>query len=189
MKHVVLIGDSIRMGYQRVVRRELDGLVDVWGPEQNGGNSQNVLVHLDSWAITRQPDIIHVNCGLHDIKTPFDSTARAIPLAQYQANVRRILARLRNETQATVIWATTTPVNHAWHHENKDFDRFEADVEAYNAAATAIAVETGCPVDDLYSVIIAAGRDEKLVPDGVHFNGQGYDLLGAAVAGCIKRYV
>lgn len=177
------------MGYQHVVQCELDGLADVWGPEQNGGNSQNVLEHLEMWVIARQPDIVHINCGLHDIKTPFDSDARAIPLSQYRANVREILTRLRNVTQATVIWATTTPVNHDWHHQNKGFDRFDADVDAYNAAAIAIATELGCLTDDLFTVVMDAKRDELLVPDGVHFNGQGYDLLGKTVAGCIKKYL
>ena len=189
MRRVILIGDSIRMGYQRIVQRELDGLAEVWGPTENGGNSQNVFEHLETWIVARQPDIVHINCGLHDIKTPFDSDARAIPLSQYQANVREILTRLRDATQATVIWATTTPVNHAWHHQNKPFDRFETDVETYNAAVTAIAGELNCPINDLFTVIMNAGRDELLVPDGVHFNGQGYDLLGTAVARIIKRYL
>jgi len=189
MKKTIFIGDSIRMGYQNIVQRELDGLADVWGPEQNGGNSQNVLTNLTAWAIAHQPDIIHVNCGLHDIKTPFDSAERAISLAQYQGNVREILARLRNETQATIIWATTTPVNYAWHHQNKDFDRFEGDVDAYNTAATAIATELEIPIDDLFAVVINAGRDALLVQDGVHFNGQGYALLGKTVADCVRRYL
>lgn len=189
MKRVILIGDSIQMGYQPIVRRELDGLAEVWGPTENGGNSQNVLDHLAMWVIARQPDIVHINCGLHDIKTPFDSDVRAIPLTQYRANVREILTRLRDATHATVIWATTTPVNHAWHHQNKPFDRFEHDVAAYNAAATAIARDHNCPINDLFAVIMNAGRDKLLVPDGVHFNGQGYDLLGRAVAASIERYM
>lgn len=189
MKSVILIGDSIRMGYQPIVQRELDGLAEVWGSAENGGNSQNVLEHLEVWALSRDLDIVHVNCGLHDIKTPFDSDARAIPLAEYRANVRTILSRLQTETQAVVIWATTTPVNHERHHQNKDFDRFEADVDAYNAAATTIATELGIPVNDLFSVVMRAGRDEHLVPDGVHYTGPGYERLAAAVTTCIKQHL
>ncbi|HEY66459.1 MAG TPA: hypothetical protein G4O02_18060 [Caldilineae bacterium] len=43
---VVLIGDSIRMGYEPFVWEMLQGVADVWGPEENGGTSQNVLDHL-----------------------------------------------------------------------------------------------------------------------------------------------
>ncbi len=80
MGTIVLIGDSIRMGYQEVVRRELGGVAEVWGPEENGGNSENVLAHLEDWALSRSPDVIHVNCGLHDLRKEFGATEAAIPL-------------------------------------------------------------------------------------------------------------
>ena len=67
MKKLILIGDSIRMGYQAAVIRELIGLADVWAPEQNGGNSANILKHLDEWVLRQSPDIVHINCGLHDL--------------------------------------------------------------------------------------------------------------------------
>jgi hypothetical protein len=68
MKQIILIGDSIRMGYQPTVQQILADQAQVWGPVENGGNSHNVLTHLDAWVIQRQPDIVHLNCGLHDIK-------------------------------------------------------------------------------------------------------------------------
>ena len=46
---IVLIGDSIRMGYQDHVASELAGRAEVWVPEENGGDSRNVLAHLDQW--------------------------------------------------------------------------------------------------------------------------------------------
>ena len=186
MKTVTLIGDSIRMGYEETVRSQLAGLADVWAPEDNGGTSENVLAHLDDWAIARPADVIHLNCGLHDIKTEFDQDTAGVPLDAYAKNVRRILTRLRDETDATVVWASSTPVNEAWHNVNKPFARFEADVDAYNAAATAIARELGMVVDDLFAVAMSAGRDELLTEDGVHFKPEGSVLLGAAVTECIK---
>ena len=42
MQQLILIGDSIRMGYQADVIRELTELADVWAPTQNGGNSANI---------------------------------------------------------------------------------------------------------------------------------------------------
>ena len=88
-----------------------------------------------------------------------------------------------------VIWATTTPVNEAWHHAQKPFDRFEADVMAYNAAASEIASQLGVPIDDLYGIVTAAGRDRLLLPDGVHFTQDGYRLLGKAVADAIRHHL
>lgn len=186
MKRIVLIGDSIRMGYQPYVQELLSAQADVWGPEENGETSQNVLAHLDDWVIRRQPDVAHVNAGLHDLKRPREGGPAQIPLEAYQENVRAILRRLLTETDARIIWATITPVNEAWHHANKPFDRFEADVAAYNRAAVEICQELGIPVNDLYRVVESAGRDTLLIQDGVHFNERGYRLLAEQVAKAIQ---
>lgn len=187
MQTVVLIGDSIRMGYQETVRRELADRANVWGPAQNGGTSENVLAHLDEWAISRNPDVLHINCGLHDLKKDFGQNAAAVPLPLYADNIRAIMTRVKKETSAVVLWALTTPVNQDWHHKNKGFDRFETDVCAYNAVAADIARELNIVLNDLFTTVISAGRDDLLLSDGVHFKPEGYVLLGKRVAACIKR--
>ncbi len=53
MKQVVLNGDSIRMGYEPVVKAALRDIARVWGPTDNGGDSANVVAHLGEWAIHR----------------------------------------------------------------------------------------------------------------------------------------
>ena len=189
MKYVILIGDSIRIGYQETVRRELTGLAEIWSPEDNGRDSRNVLAHLDDWAIMRAPALVHLNCGLHDLKMEFGATTHQVPLCEYAANLRLILTRLRHETRAQLIWATTTPVNEKWHHANKEFDRFEADVAAYNRTAAMIARALTVPIDDLNAVVTQFGRDALLLPDGVHYQPEGYELLGKAVAGFLKGYL
>jgi len=73
-----------------------------------------------------------------------------------------------------------------WHHERKGFDRFEADVGAYNAAALEIARRLGVQVNDLFEVVMRSGRDELLQKDGVHFTEAGSKLLGEAVAAAIR---
>ena len=186
MKQVVLIGDSIRMGYQQIVQSELAGEAEVWGPEANGGTSRNVLAHLDEWVISRQPDVVHLNCGLHDLRTEFGAGEPAVPLDEYGTNVALILRQIQEHTSARLIWATTTPVNEQWHHRNKGFDRFETDVLAYNRRAQEVTAQLGVEVDDLYAIVTRAGRDSVLVPDGVHFAGDGYTLLGRAVAEVIR---
>ena len=181
---VVLIGDSIRMGYQDQVVNQLAGRAEVWAPKENGGDSRNVLAHLDQWVFARQPDVVHVNCGLHDLKRAFGAES-AVPLAEYEGNVRQILQRLQRELNGAVVWATTTPVEETWHHQNKGFDRLEADVEAYNAAARAVAVDLGVPIDDLFAVVEREGKARLLTQDGVHFTEEGSQLLGRTVAECV----
>jgi lysophospholipase L1-like esterase len=183
---VVLIGDSIRMGYQETVRSQLAGWADVWGPEENGGTSERVLANLDDWALSRPFSVLHINCGLHDLKREFGQDENAVPLEDYEKNVRAIMTRAKEATQAPVVWALTTPVNEAWHHETKPFDRFEVDVGAYNAVARDLAGELGVIVNDLFGVVTSAGRDDLLLPDGVHFKPEGYALLGGRVADCCR---
>jgi lysophospholipase L1-like esterase len=185
MRQVILIGDSIRMGYQSVVQRALASCADIWAPRENGGTSANVLAHLDEWVLSRSADIVHLNCGLHDLKTAFHADRTAVPLDEYRANLEVIFRQIRARTSATPIWASTTPVNEDWHHKNKPFDRFEADVEAYNLAAVDIAGRFDIQIDDLYQVVMNAGRDDYLVQDGVHFSSAGYELLGRAVSDAI----
>ena len=53
MQKVILIGDSIRAGYEEIVRRELAALATVHVPRGSGGNSQRILEHLEerrSWS-------------------------------------------------------------------------------------------------------------------------------------------
>ncbi len=187
MKNIILIGDSIRIGYQDEVISQLAGHADVWAPNENGGTTENVLSHLGEWVIGRHADLLHINCGLHDLRREFGALTPAVPLDTYAENVRTIISRLRDQTDIQIVWALTTPVNHLRHHENKSFDRFEEDVTAYNDAALGVANAMEVPVNDLFSVITAAGRDKLLLSDGVHFSPQGYKLLGGAVSDCIRR--
>jgi len=188
MKKVVLIGDSIRMGYQSNVQKALTGLAEVWMPDINGGDSRNVLMHLNAWLETAQPDVVHINCGLHDVKTPFETRIPIVLLPEYRLNVHEILTRL-TRVVPVVLWATTTPVNTVWHHAVKEFDRFEEDVLDYNSAAQAVARSLEVPVNDLYNTVMTAGRDQLLLPDGVHFTAEGYRLLAAQVAAVLLPYM
>ncbi len=187
MAKAILVGDSIRMGYQEFVRARCAGSTEVWGPAENGGNSRNVLAHLEEWVLDRRPDLVHVNAGLHDIRHEFGAPENAVPLPEYRLNVTQILRRIKSETDAHVVWATMTPVNQKRHHETKGFDRFTDDVLAYNRAAVEICQDLEVPVDNLYEVVMDAGADRLLLPDGVHFTEEGYRLLADAVANAICK--
>ena len=176
------------MGYEDTVRRELEGVTDIWSPKENGGNSRNVLANLEKWVISQAPDIVHLNCGLHDLKKEFGQSEAAVSIEEYRSNVRQIVDLIKSRTQAIIIWAATTPVNEQWHHENKSFDRFEADVHSYNVAAAHTAKELEVPINDLFTIVECVGKDNILLPDGVHFTPEGYVKLGEAVAQFIKPY-
>lgn len=188
MRRIVLVGDSIRMGYEPVVRELLAGRAEVWGPAENCGPSARVLANLQAWALSRRPDVVHLNCGLHDIKRPPNpgpGTGRgapATPLARYAENVRQMLSALQGLSRTRVIWASTTPVHEGRHRSNPEFWRREADVVEYNRAAAAAAGSLGVEVHDLFALVMASGRDRLLKPDGVHYTPEGCRLLAERVA-------
>ncbi|MEX0777464.1 MAG: GDSL-type esterase/lipase family protein [Phycisphaeraceae bacterium] len=188
-KNVILIGDSIRMGYQPVVTELLSGSATVWGPSDNCFTTRHTLERLDEWVIQRRPVVVHWNNGLHDLaKDPPQRDQSRVSLDEYVTNLRKMLKRMR-DAGAVVIWATITPVNQDNHQRNKPFVRLEADVSFYNSAALALMREEKVPVDDLHDVITQAGRDELLLEDGVHYTPEGYRLLGQAVAAAIRPWL
>jgi lysophospholipase L1-like esterase len=183
---VVLIGDSIRMGYAPLVAKLLDGKAVVISQSANGEDSGNVLRHLDEWVINEKPDVVHINAGLHDLKLK-DRTYQ-VPLGEYQNNLKTILDRIQKETKAKIIFATTTPIVDGLHAQRKaGFDRFEADVQKYNVAAVSVMKEARVPINDLHLLIENGGTQTLMNSDGTHYTPEGYARLAAAVTNNILR--
>lgn len=195
MKKVILLGDSIRMGYQEAVRQELDGLAEVWAPEENGQHSVHELLNFWQWVADRQPDVLHLNAGLWDCRglLPGDFTDRCVPLEHYRANVRKWLQLSQQYTAAKIIWATCTPIHEGRHHSTQDASgrpaRRIGDVELYNATASEEAAALGVEINDLYSFVIANDAAKMLNEDGVHFTPEGCALLGRKVAETIRPHL
>ena len=182
MLKITLIGDSIRMGYEPLVRELLAGKAEVWGPDANGGDSANVLANLQAWAIDRSVDVVHFNCGLHDVRR-LPEKGFQVPVEAYARNLAKIIDELKSDTAAELIWATITPIVEA--HQtgaDRDFERFTVDVERYNRAALEVVNRAELRVNDLHGVVERAGIDACLSSDGVHMTGDGNRLLARAVA-------
>lgn len=182
----ILIGDSICMGYRPLVQQSLSDKVNILGITGNGGDNDNLLKNLDEWVINREADLVHFNCGLHDLKFERDTKLYQQPIDVYEANLRRIVEKLK-KTDKKLIWATTTPVIDERHNKVKPFDRYLRDVQAYNRVALAIMNEAGIIVDDLYSVIQINDVGACLVADGVHATELGNKLLADAVCASLLR--
>ncbi len=188
LPRVVLIGDSIRLGYAPIVARRLAGKAIVFSPDQNGGDSANVLRNLGSWVIRDRPDVVHLNAGLHDLKLSKETRQHQVEIESYRTNLHQIIALMKKETGASLIFANTTPILDQRHAaRGAGFDRLESDVERYNAIATAVMQEEGVPVHDLHGVVMEGGIEEMLGVDGTHYTPEGYQRLGEAVADSVLR--
>ena len=183
---VVLIGDSIRMGYQALVAEKL-AEAEVWGPATNSRHSLWALDHSQEWVADRDPDVVHVNFGIHDAVPQADGEHQIL-LAQYRLCLRRFIAKVKALGKARMIWATTTPLyapDPATPMAQWEL-REGADVPAYNAAALEIVESEGLPVDDLHAAVLRNDFTQCLKEDGCHMTDFGNQVLSDAVVQAIR---
>ncbi len=201
---VFVIGDSISIQYGPHLEGMLAGRFDYGrksGQEQalkdldipagaNGGDSERVLAYvraLQSGGMW-QPELLLLNCGLHDLKTDPASGEKQVPLEQYRSNLRAILDLLE-AGGVPLVWVRTTPVDDQTHRNTeKSFHRFAADVEAYNRAADAIMSSAGVAVADLHSLTSALGSAAEIFCDHVHFPAWVQRMQAAYLAGVVEMW-
>ena len=188
LPRVLLIGDSISMGYTLDVREMLKGKANVHRIPTNCGPTTNGLKNIKAWLGDSKWDVIHFNWGLHDLKyIAEDPSKRADPkapgshlqvaLADYEKNLADLVKTLQ-ATGAKLIWCNTTPVP-----AGSD-GRVEGDETKYNEAAARVMTAAGIPTDDLCSHAAAKLKEVQL-PANVHYSPSGYHYLAEKVAAVI----
>lgn len=185
---VFLIGDSIAAGYAEWVRELLVDTATVDLRPENGEDSRNVLSRAQHWLEGKRFDVIHFNCGLHDLKRPHGSGSIQVPLSEYEVNLGRMVAFLGQYAEI-LIWARTTPVFDGQPAPQKRFDRFNRDVDEYNRVADRVMTESNVLINDLHGAIIQAGMGKCISKDGVHMTEFGYQVLGTRVASVIMSAI
>jgi len=180
LPRVLLIGDSISMGYTLPVRALLKGKANVHRILTNGGPTTNGTRSLSKWLGTGKWDVIHFNWGLHDLKR-MDDGKHQVPIEPYEKNLRQLVGELK-QTGAALIWASTTPVPKGDLKPPRD----DADVVAYNAVARKVMDENGVAINDLYA-FAAPKLAELQLPANVHFSAKGSAALAEQVAAAIAK--
>ena len=175
-------------GLRARVAERLAGKAVVISPPENGGDSANVLAHLDEWVLRQKPDVVHLNCGLHDLKRSKTDGHHQVELDRYSENLRRIVARIRESTDAALVFADTTPILDE-RHARRGADSTGPRPTCGGTTTRPIAVmgELGVPVHDLHWVVEQGGPETMLGPDGTHYTAAGSDRLAEAVADCVLR--
>lgn len=168
MKNVLLIGDSIRMGYDKAVKTALEGRANVVFTEDNCQFARYVLRYFHEWFSGidgKDFDVIHWNAGLHDVLRLFGEEPET-PIEFYEYYIDRICMRMKKLCpNAKIIFATSTSV--VTEKMNRDFVRYNEDIEKYNAAAVKIAKKHGFAVNDLYE--LSKSLPDEARSDAVHF--------------------
>lgn len=201
MKNILLLGDSIRQGYESFARDKLQGRANVFFPMENGRFAQYTLRALSDWkeSLTLpQIDIVHWNNGLwdtvhlNDCPTGCDGVAKdvavcpasvrpeaesdASPLTPpeiYRYYIGRVLTRIRQLfPEADVVFATTTPVIE---EHAPGVWHSNREIEEYNRIAREILLPRGVRINELGE--FAAKNCQTLHRDRIHYNDDGSAIL------------
>ncbi len=189
LPRVLLIGDSISIGYTVPVRVLLKDKANVHRPPTNCGPTTTGLKELDKWLGDGKWDVIHFNWGLHDLKymdergnlVAIEQGTQQVPIDQYEKNLDELVQRLK-KTGAKLIWAATTPVPKGAQ------GRVPGDEVKYNAAAKRVMDKQGVAINDLHALAAQfTGYKAIQMEKNVHFMKTGsVELAKQVVAHVLK---
>jgi len=187
LPRVLLIGDSISIGYTPPVRELLNGKANVHRPPVNCASTLVGLKSLEAWLGDKKWDVIHFNWGLHDLKyidekgalVAVDKGKQQVPLDEYERNLRQLVQQLK-KTGAKLIWCATTPVPEG------AAGRVPGDEVKYNEAAASVMKDNGVEISDLHAFAASKLRDIQH-PKNVHFTTEGSRRLAEVVAAKIEK--
>ncbi len=187
MKKILLIGDSIRMGYDTYTKMAFENSAEVYFPGDNCRFTGYIIRHLYDWknelGLNDDIDLVHWNAGLWDDLVMLDGKHHT-SLEVYKENIGRICNIIKILfPKAKMIFATSTPVQEELFTVCK---RYNKDTESYNAAAIEIVKKYGGETNDLYTLMNNAPVEYH--SDFVHYyTKEGTRLITNQVVNCIEK--
>ena len=187
MKKVVLIGDSVRLGYDKYVKDALKGSAEVLYPQDNCRFAEYVLRYAHEWKIKENwgddVDLVHWNAGLWDVLELFDDEPLST-VSYYEQAIARIDKRLRLLfPKAKIVFATSTSVKEELSPPN--FARHNNVIEKYNSVAIKALSSTDTVINDLYS--LTTSFPDEYRSDWVHFyTPEATEIIGKKVVSIIS---
>ena len=184
-KKLLVIGDSISIGYTPFLEKSLAPDFFVAHNPGNGGSTGRGVASVEKWLDNRQWDVILFNFGLHDLVYK-DSANKydvlngkvSVPLEEYRRNLETIVGILR-ETTAKLYFVTTTTV------PQNSAGRKVEDPAKYNAVAQEVMKKNGIEVIDLYAASLTI-HPQNSKPGNVHYTPEGYELLASYISKVVK---
>jgi len=188
LPRVLIIGDSISIGYTLPVRELLKGKANVHRPPANCGPTTRGLASIDAWIGEGKWDVIHFNWGLHDLKyiaakgdklvdVNAEGARQQVPIEEYEKNLTKLVERLK-KTNAKLVWRNTTPVPPGAK------GRIVGDSANYNAVAKKIMEKNDIPTDDLFT--FTKKNPEIQRKADVHYTAEGSKKLAQQVVKAIE---
>lgn len=183
LPNIFLIGDSIRKGYCKTVKKELEGKAEVFFVDDNCRSSQYIIFTIRKWAHmfsdTARVNVVHFNCGHWDIAHFSGCPECLTSESEYEMNIGKIIYLIRTLfPNAKIIFATTTPMNP--NGKVGVNPRTNAEVERYNEIATAVCRAEGIEINDIHAYTRDWG--EEYFKDYCHLTHEAFAELGREVA-------
>jgi hypothetical protein len=183
MKKIILIGDSIRLGYDKYVKDALEGVAEVYYPNDSARFSQYTLRYLSDWKHDNgwgdDIDLVHWNTGLWDVLEMYGEAPISNP-QQYGETIGKIQRQIKILfPRAVQIFATSTSVIEEKYGATRK--RHNSTIEQYNRIAVETLSDTGCLINDLYTLTKNAPMEIR-GGDPTHFyTPEGTKLIGDRV--------
>ena len=184
LPHVLVIGDSISIGYTLPTRALLKGKVNLHRIRTNGGPTTKGVTEIEKWLGKRKWDLIHFNWGLHDLKymgkdgtnlVPKEKGGIVqVPLSEYEKNLEKLVIRMKKSAKQ-LVWRNTTPIPPG------SKARYVGDSLKYNEVAAQLMKKQGVPILDLFTPSKKNMQDWMKEAD-VHYHAHGSQALAERVA-------
>ncbi len=190
---ILVIGDSISIGYTPYVKELLLHQAEVFHNAGNAGHTGMGLAKIEEWLGVGDWDIIQFNWGLWDLcyrhpdskvqgnRDKINGTLTAT-VDEYASRLDSIVTVLQR-TDARLIFLTTTYV------PEEEAGRFSEDAIKYNDAAKEVMRKRGVLVHDIYDASRQIHQEHGKGADDVHYTEEGYDELGQVVAKFLESEV
>ena len=193
MKKVLLLGDSIRMGYDDYVKELLDGKCEVfYNARDNGRFVTYTLWQMNQMFHDYGPfDLVHWNNGYWDMNIEPPMETPLFSVEEYSYFLRRMVHEIR-KNKSKVIFALTTPILEAGTAADHtgtgalSIRYNDVWVQEYNNAAKKIMVEEKVPINDLYT-LCKKDKNYYKCQDMLHLTEEGYHRCATQIAEMILK--
>ena len=182
---ILLIGDSVCMGYRVFVQGDLNDEYDVVYPEENCRNSQYIITTLKAWVNmfenTDDVELVSFNCGHWDVAHWNGDNESLTSIVEYEKNIKKIIRYLRKFfPKANIVFFTTSPM---CPNRTCDNYRSNSEIEKYNDIAVSVSKSENIYTADIYGFIKL--WDESKYIDHVHLTAESNKVLGKYVTNVI----
>ncbi len=191
MKRLLLMGDSIRLGYQEKVKELLKDECEVIFENDNSRFIQYHYWQLNQLLRHNEPfDMVHFNSGYWDMNIESPMKEALNPLPEYVAGLRKVVELIRSQG-AIPIFANTVPIFQDGKGSdtiitNATFTYKNEWVLAYNHAAEILMNELHVTINDLYSTMLNGPRYYKC-DDRLHLTEEGSQECAVKIAQKIRN--